>query len=116
MTIEEVYSAASGNFQTVLNRFGTKELVERFARKFLEDDSYPQLVEKLAEKDVQESFRAAHTLKGVCMNLGFDGLLAPVKEITEILRAGSLEGTAPLMKQITEEYTKVCDAVRQLDK
>ena len=37
------------------------------------------------------AFRAAHTLKGVCMNLGFDHLYKPSFEITESLRASNLE-------------------------
>ena len=37
------------------------------------------------------AFRAAHTLKGVCMNLGFDHLYKLSFEITESLRTGNLE-------------------------
>ena len=114
MTIEELYTVAEGDFQSVLGRFGTKGLVERFVKKFPGDDSYTQLVEKLNAKEVEESFRAAHTLKGVCMNLGFEGLLRAVKEITEILRAGSLAGTEELMTVITEKYNVLCEAICQL--
>ena len=114
MTIEELYKIAEGDFNTVLGSFGSPALVEKFVKKFLLDDSYEQLAEKLKEKDVQESFRAAHTLKGICMNLGFDGLLVPVKEITEILRAGSMEKTDELMVTITDKYNTLCEAIKKL--
>jgi len=42
---------------------------------------------------VKEAFRAAHTLKGVCQNLGFTNLYQPTCDLTEVLRTGTLEGT-----------------------
>ena len=36
---------------------------------------------------------AAHTLKGVCQNLGFTNLYQPTYELTEVLRAGTPEGS-----------------------
>lgn len=41
MTIEQCYSAIESNYEEVLGRFaGNKMLVEKFARKFLDDPSY----------------------------------------------------------------------------
>ncbi len=37
--------------------------------------------------DTETAFRAAHTLKGICMNLGFDRLYEASYDITEVLRA-----------------------------
>ena len=40
MTIEQCYSAIESNYEEVLGRFaGNKMLVEKFARKFLDDPS-----------------------------------------------------------------------------
>lgn len=75
MTIEQCYSAIESNYEEVLGRFaGNKMLVEKFARKFLDDPSYQTLVETMDKADYEEAFRAAHTLKGVCANLGFTQL------------------------------------------
>lgn len=75
MTIEQCYSAIESNYEEVLGRFaGNKMLVEKFARKFVDDPSYQMLTETLEKKDYEEAFRAAHTLKGVCANLGFTQL------------------------------------------
>ena len=46
----------------------------RFALKFLEDQSYIQLKQALENKNYEDAFRSAHTLKGVCQNLSFDRL------------------------------------------
>ena len=63
MTIEQCYSAIESNYEEVLGRFaGNKMLVEKFARKFLDDPSYQTLVETMDKADYEEAFRAAHTL------------------------------------------------------
>ena len=64
-------------------------MIEKFALKFREDMSFQELEKALNDKQVEIAFRAAHTLKGVCMNLGFDHLYKPSFEITECLRAGN---------------------------
>ena len=51
------------------------------------------------------AFRAAHTLKGVCMNLGFDHLYNPSFEITESLRTGNLELGLQQFGALKEQYT-----------
>ena len=52
-------------------------MIGRFVRMFLQDDSFQILEEALRRGDVKEAFRGAHTLKGVCQNLGFSNLYAP---------------------------------------
>jgi hypothetical protein len=46
-------------------------------------------------------------LKGLIANLGLDGIMGSVSPITEILRGGSDEGVAELMKQAGKEYELV---------
>ena len=53
----------------------TAKLIQRFTLKFLEDQSYLQLKQALENKNYEDAFRSAHTLKGVCQNLSFDRLL-----------------------------------------
>lgn len=90
MTIEQCYSAIESNYEEVLGRFaGNKMLVEKFARKFLDDPSYQTLVDTMDKADYEEAFRAAHTLKGVCANLGFTQLFKVSSDLTEELRGGA---------------------------
>ena len=74
MTLEQVYAAIGGDYKGVMERLPSADFVRRFALKFLQDDSFPNLKKALEEKDAPTAFRAAHTLKGVCQNLGFDAL------------------------------------------
>lgn len=91
MNLKEFYAAIGGDYEGTVARFLTEERVKRFVLKFENDPSYDYLFESLKSGDVDGAFRAAHTLKGVCQNLGFDRLYEISSEITEILRAGSLE-------------------------
>ena len=70
----------------------------------------------MAEKDYKEAFRAAHTIKGVCANLGFDVLFRVSGELTELLRNGVSDEAAVEEKfnQVTEEYHKTIDMIGQV--
>ena len=100
MTIQECYKKMGADYQEVLGRLHNEAMIGRFVRMFLQDDSFQILEEALRRGDVKEAFRGAHTLKGVCQNLGFSNLYAPTYTLTETLRAGQLEGTQ-------EQFAKV---------
>lgn len=112
MTVRECYEQMGADFDNVLGRLGNEQMVQRFALKFLNDTSYQTLEETLKEKNVEQAFRAAHTLKGVCLNLGFDNLFTVSSELTERLRAGELDGTEELFEKVKEQYEITVKAIR----
>ena len=91
-----------------------KQMVQRFALKFLDDTSFQALEEALNQKDVEQAFRAAHTLKGVCLNLGFDNLFTVSSDLTEKLRAKELEESEELFRKVKEQYAITIAALREL--
>lgn len=112
MTIQECYRQMGANYEDVLKRLYNEGMICRFTLMFLNDDSYPKLEQALKEGNVKEAFRAAHTLKGVCQNLGFTNLYQPTYELTEVLRAGTLEGSGEWFARVTEQYKITTDAIR----
>ena len=82
MTVKECYEQIGSDYAGVLKRLGSEALVKRFALKFLKDPSYQELKDALIKKDGETAFRAAHTLKGVCLNLGCDRLYESSAELT----------------------------------
>ena len=106
MTIQECYKKMGADYQEVLGRPHNEAMIGRFVRMFLQDDSFQIL---------EEAFRGAHTLKGVCQNLGFSNLYAPACALTETLRAGQLEGTQEQFARVEEQYRCTMDAIRALD-
>ena len=75
MTIQECYKKMGADYQEVLGRLYNEAMICKFVRMFLQDDSFQILEEALRRGDVKEAFRGAHTLKGVCANLGFEQLI-----------------------------------------
>jgi HPt (histidine-containing phosphotransfer) domain-containing protein len=78
--------------------------VQKFIVRFLKDDSYPQLQQALDEEDYETAFRAAHTLKGVCQNLGITVLFESSSALTEALRHRTLDNVDELMKKVSDDY------------
>ncbi len=115
MTIQECYKQMGADYEDVLKRLYSEGMIRKFALMFLKDDSYPKLEQALKEQNVKEAFRAAHTLKGVCQNLGFTNLYQPTYDLTEVLRAGRLEGTGALFESVTKQYRITIDAIRALE-
>lgn len=64
---------------------------------------------------MDESFRAAHTLKGITQNLGFSQLSPLAIEITEILRAGTMDGTDTLFPQLKEKYDMTVACIKEVN-
>lgn len=104
MDIRECYAEMNADFEEVARRFGSEAMVKKFAVKFLKDSSYANLCSGLAENNGEEAFRAAHTLKGTCANLGFSALYTAAAELTEKLRGRSTEGSEELFEKVREQY------------
>ena len=115
MNINECYQAMGADYEEVFGRLRSERLITKFVLKFPGDPSFSQLQSTLEEKNVEEAFRAAHTLKGVCQNLGFDALYAPASALTEALRGGTLDGADTLFPPVEKEYQRVVAALKELE-
>ena len=114
MTIKECYEAMGADYQNVLNRFPNETFIKKFVLKFLDDTSYVNLKEALATGNVEEAFRAAHTLKGVCLNLGFDNLYKASSAITELFRAGEFAGAKEAFEEVEKQYNITVNAIKAM--
>ena len=77
------------------------------------DPSYEGLMQSLKNGDLQSAFRAAHTLKGIGYNLGLNRLGDRAAALCEVLHTGSVPAPE-LLRQLTEEYCCVIDAIHEL--
>ena len=115
MTIRECYDVFGGDFDGVMKRLIDENRVERFALKFLDESSMKQLRISLIEDDQESDFRAAHTIKGICQNLGFTHLGNSSGALTEYLRKGLNGNWQELLHQTEMDYREVIDALKQLE-
>ena len=120
MTIQECYEAIGGNYKDVLGRLQSEALIRRFTLKFLEDQSYLQLKQALENKNYEDAFRGAHTLKGVCQNLSFDHLYEVSNELTELLRdrTGEQPGIPEAMENTVREMMseKIAQLITEMNR
>ena len=112
--LREIYDIAGSDAEKVLARFGgNEEMLKHFLCLFAQDSSFSDLQAALAAGNTEEAFRAVHTLKGICANLGFERLYEKASTMTEFLRRGELDKAAPLFTGLEDEYAKVLDVLNR---
>lgn len=114
MTLKEFYEQIDGSYEDTLHRLTSEALVHRFALKYPADPSFAQLREAVAAEDWESAFRAAHTLKGVAQNLGFDALYRASSALTEHLRGGQPLTEPQLLDATAAEHERVMSAIEAL--
>ena len=114
MKIEECYAQMGADYTAVLGRLQSAALIQKFMLLFPKDPTYQELKQAIADQNGEDAFRAAHTLKGVCLNLGFTSLYKVSAELTEVLRGRETEGSDELYEQVKEQYTILTEAIQEL--
>lgn len=118
MNIKEFYNVIEGNYDDVLRRLMKEDRIAKYVSKFASDRSFDELCSTLSEKNYSEAFRAAHTLKGISQNLGFDRLFDVSSELSDMLRGGEckdIDRTNELAELVGEEYEKIISATKLLE-
>lgn len=116
MTMQECYREMGGDYADVSARLSKPGLIERFVGLFLEDKSFAELCRQMEAGSCREAFRAAHTLEGVCSNLGFARLLNSTARLTAELREESEEipeTALALLEEVRRDYRDTTAAIQR---
>lgn len=114
MELKECFNTIGGNYDDVMGRLLTEERVKKFLLMFLKDTSFSDLKASLEAHDYDSAFRAAHTLKGICANLGIERLGKSASEITEALREKNNDTADELFLTVAENYSITVEALNQI--
>lgn len=114
MTVRECYAELNADFEGALERLCSEDMIKRFALIFLEDKSFATVKESMEKEDYEGAFRGAHTLKGVCLNLGFTKLFEVSEELTEELRGGKKPTDDTMFDKVETEYNRTVALIREL--
>ena len=115
MDLRECYAQLGGDYDAVMGRLRSEERVIRFVGLFRADESFSLLETAMAASDWPTAFRAAHTLKGVALNLAFTRLANSSSELTEALRSGApTQDPGPLYEAVRADYQAVLTAIDAL--
>lgn len=109
--LESVGIDVDGTMQRFL---GNQELFVKFMKKFTNDQEIIKLKEALANKEYEDVYTSAHTLKGVCANLGMIPLFNVFSLMCQDCRANSYDKLDNLFGQAKIEYDKTVDAINCL--
>lgn len=116
MTLKDFYDKIGSDYNSALLRMGNSEkMLDKFVRKFPNDKTAEQLFECISKEDYQLAFRMAHTLKGLCANLGLDRLQKAASDLTEALRNQVAPNTLQLCETVRAEYEKVISGLNELE-
>lgn len=116
MTVKECYTAMEADYSEVERRLRTEERIRKFLCKVPEDKSYALLCDSLEQRDMDEAFRAAHTIKGICQNLALTKLGYSAAALSDYLRDRReyTEEVEKLFAQMQKDYAWAVECIRQL--
>jgi HPt (histidine-containing phosphotransfer) domain-containing protein len=114
MTVKECYTKLEGDYEGVLSRLMKDALVSRFLLMFLDDKEHTAFHEALDAGDYPTAFRAVHTLKGACLNLGFTKLAGFADVLTETLRNGApSEDISGMIGDLDAQYALTQSVIKE---
>lgn len=103
------------DYTEVMMRFSNQEQIYfKFLNKFCEDPSFSLLLEAYANKDAKKMEQCAHTLKGVCGNIGLSKMSELLQGIVFKLRQeASVDAVAVELEEVSGLYDTVVSVMKE---
>lgn len=114
MTLREFYAKTNADYDAVIRRLINEALVLKYLNKFQKDGYFTQLQQSVYQQDYETAYRCVHTLKGLCLSLGFETMSKPVIALTEELRAGRTENAETYIAVIEPLYADIIRWIGEL--
>ncbi len=114
MTLREFYAKTNADYDAVIRRLINETLVLKYLNKFQDDAYFTQLQQAICRQDYETAYRCAHTLKGLCLSLGFETMSKPVIELTEELRNGITDNAETHLAAIEPLYADILRWIGEL--
>jgi HPt (histidine-containing phosphotransfer) domain-containing protein len=116
MEISAFYREIGVDVKDVVSRMGlTEKHLKKYLRKFMDNKEYDKLTRAVEENDSYNVEWAAHTLKGVCANLGLNNLLSDFQEIVNSVRSDDTARIPELYRKSAEDYNRVIALLEEVD-
>ena len=117
MTVKELYDSIHGDYSRALQTMMNDAFITRMLTKFVDNNSYKDVIENYNNKDFHGVFTASHSLKGVCGNLSLTPLYEKASIICEKTRnlgEGESVNIDSEIDNLKETYERVISLIRQL--
>lgn len=119
MALEEFYESIAGDLNEVRGFLPNDESIMKFLKMFFDEPVYGELCSSLEADDMATAFRAAHTMKGLAVGMGFTGLYDASSQLTEALRPNDAglpaapESVPELFDHVKQEYSAITEAYQR---
>ena len=118
MDVRSLYQTIGVDFDDVLALLRKEERIKLYLVQTMEDPAFAALDDAMRHGDFDAAFRAAHTIKGMGMNLMLKPMTEAAIELVECLRDGVAPGEEPraeaLYRALKERYQTMATLVGDL--
>ena len=116
MKVKELYESLGGDYAGAMSRLLKEERIVKYLNRFLTVSDYQEMVDGINAQDWSKAFMFSHNMKGMSLNLGLTELGRVSSDICEQFRNGAPSGdVSGMLADVTAEYEKTLDAIRQLE-
>lgn len=116
MTFDEIFPNIIPNRDETVRRFsGNTALLEKFVRKFPQDENWLKLKATANDDNWAEMEMTAHTLKGYAGNIGFTKLFEVTADLVKAIRDKNFDHAKELIPQVITVGTEIESYINQLD-
>lgn len=114
MTFREIYDEIGGDYDDFLNRIGREDRIEKWVRRFAENEHYDEMFKAYEAKDYTGVFEASHNLKGMAANISFNDIRDSISDICEAVRHGNpTVDMEPLMETVKAQREKLIKLLKE---
>ena len=108
MDVKECYAKIGGSYADAARLFKTDERIIKYFKIIRKDTNLNALCKALEQNDYETAFCAAHTLKGLALNMQFTALADEASALTELLRPREANANIiPLLFKTKQTYQTI---------
>ena len=107
MSVKELYESFGGDYNRAVQTMMNDAFISRMLTKFIEKNSYDDVILSYQNNDMKGIFEASHSLKGVCGNLSLTPMFNVLVEMVEPLRAKVVMDYSPLFNELKRLFNEL---------
>lgn len=116
MKVKELEQYIAIDVESSIARFaGMETMYVKYLKKLPEDKTFEELKAAVEAEDQKEIEIKAHTLKGICGNLGLTGLYQKSDALVKAVREGRPEEIGALYTEIKDLMEETVPVLRELE-
>ena len=114
MNVKQFYETINGNYSKALETMMSEDFIKRMLTKFMQNNSFKDVMSNYESKNYHGVFEASHSLKGVCGNLALTPLYEKASalcEKTRVLKEGETLDIELEINELKEVYERVTSLI-----